>query len=234
MTQQKQDKYLILGASRGGTTILAAALGAHPHVAILDEDMFGSFVKIIGGKTPGVKLCVPNQIELNKRWHFFYKLWVLSGFLRKSLLMNKVPRSPLSIRDYDRYGSIRHVCILRHPAGVIPAIMNREGRSQEVAAYRWRRCVEVFKELDDNPNYSPVFVSFEKLVMQPADTLRGLCSQLGIVFDQEMLSAPSRNTRYTGTGFDSTKADYEDKQTIWESLPPPVREIYNELEQKAL
>jgi len=63
----EDEKYLLLGASRGDTTILAAALGAHPDVAMLDQDMNGAFNKIIGGKIPGVKLCVPNHIELDKK-----------------------------------------------------------------------------------------------------------------------------------------------------------------------
>lgn len=228
------DKYLILGASRGGTTIIASALGSHPSVAILDEEMSGALNKITGGKIPGVKLCIPNQIELDRRWHPLFKLGLMSGYLRKSMIMNRVPLSPLSIRDYDRFGNIRHICIIRHPAGVISAIMNRENRSQKVALYRWRRCLEVFKAIDQDPSYNPVFISFENLVIAPEETLRSLCSEIDLEFAEQMLSAPTRNTRYTSGSFDSTKANYEHSELIWHFLPESICELYKTLNSKAL
>lgn len=225
---------MILGTSRGGTTIMAAALGAHPLITILDEDMTGAFDKVVGGKTPGVKLCVPNQIEIEKRWHPIFYIGLSNGRFRKSLLMNKVPRSKLNIHDYTQYGDIKHICILRHPAGVIPSIMNRENRSQDVALYRWKRTVEIFNELYNTPAYSPVFISFEKLIKTPEKTLRSLCENLGVNYSEEMLTAPSKNSRYTKNSFDFSKAQYQDEEAIWDIIPDSIRSLYKTIDEKTL
>lgn len=222
-------RYMILGTSRGGTTILAAALGAHPLVAVLDEDMTGAFDRITGGKIPGIKLCVPNQIELDKRWNPIFRIGLTGGYFRKSLFMNKIPKSSLNIRDYGNFGDIKHICILRHPAGVIPSIINREHRSEKVAIYRWQRTIEVFNELNSDRTFAPVYISFEKLITNPEDTLQKLCANLGIPYSSQMLEAPSRNARYTGSNFDSRKGIYINKEEIWRKIPQDTRRLYEKL-----
>lgn len=229
MDKQADVKFMVLGASRGGTTLLAAALGAHPKVAMLDEDMSGAFDRVVGGKIAGVKLCVPNQIEFERRWNPLYAPGLLGGAMRKSLFMNRQPKSRLSIRDYDRFGPIRHIGIARHPAGVIPAIMKRENRGIAVASYRWQRCMNVFKALSGESAYKPVFVTFEDLVRQPEGTLKALCAALEIDFSAQMLEAPSRNDRYQSKGFDPVKAEYEDEEAIWTKLPAGAKVLYDEI-----
>ena len=222
-------KILLLGASRGGTTLLAAALGAHSRIAMLDEDMGLALNRITGGKIPAVKLCVPNQIELQRRWHWIYAPGMLTGSLRKSLFMSRVPKSRYAIRDYDRLGTVRHVCILRHPAGVIGAIQAREKRSAKVAQYRYRRHLQIFQSLLDDPAYQPVLVSFEALVRQPETILAALCRALGLEFEAIMLDAPIRNSRYPSDGFDASKADYDEAELIWQQLPAAARAQYETL-----
>ena len=205
-TEPAGGHILVLGVSRGGTTLLAAALGAHSRVAMLDEDFSGAFARVTGGKIGGVKLCVPNQVELSRRWHPLYALGTWNGVLRKSHLMNRVPRSPLSIRDHQALASLTPVCILRDPRAVVAAIMGRENRSRRVALYRWRRCLEVFLELERDRDRPPVFVDFDRLVTRPEVTLRALSGRLGLDYEAAMLQAPARNERYPGPVFDVAKA----------------------------
>ena len=228
------QKYLILGASRGGTTILAAALGSHPSVAILDEEQTGALNRLTGNKIAGVKLCVPNQVELDRRWNPVFSPGLSCGFFRKSMFMSKMPKSRLSIRDYDAFGEIRHICILRHPAGVIPSIVKRERRSSKVACYRWQRCIEVFADLDRDARYDPIFISFERLVSEPERTLRRLSEALGLEFSECMLGAPSNNVRYQSQGFDAAKAEYENADQIWDQLPKELKGLYTDLCEKSL
>jgi hypothetical protein len=226
----EKEKIMVLGASRGGTTILAATLGSHSRVAMLDEDLSGAFVRITGNKIPAVKLCVPNQIEFEKRWSPLYRLGLMNGFFRKSAFMNRIPKSPRSIADYHAQGGIRPVCVLRHPAGVIPAIMKRENKKEKVAVYRWQRCLAVFKTLQQDGRYNPVFVSFEKLVTAPEPTLRALCDALGLPYEDQMLAAPQNNERYTQKTFEPAKAAYEKQDEIWSLLPPRCRDDYRMIE----
>ncbi len=224
-----EAKFLVLGAARGGTTILSSALGAHSQIAMLDEDMGMAFTRVTGGKIPAVKLCVPNQIELTRRWQPIFGPGMWAGRFRKSLFMSKIPKSPYSIRDYDEYGPIRHICILRHPAGVMPAVMKRENRSLAVASYRYRRCVEVFADLVADETSNPVIVSFERLVSEPEEVLRNLMDKLELPFEVQMLEAPSRNQRYTASAFDASKGVYEETDAIWSKLPDSTRSRYEQI-----
>jgi hypothetical protein len=197
---------MVLGVSRGGTTLLAAALGAHSRVAMLDEDFSGAFAKVTGGKIGGVKLCVPNQVELTRRWRPVYALATWNGVLRKSHLMNRVPRCPLSIRDHQALAALTPVCVLRDPRAVVAAIMGRENRRRKVAVYRWRRCLEIFQELERDRETPPVFVDFDRLVTEPEATLKALAVALNLDYERAMLQAPARNERYASGDFDSSKA----------------------------
>ncbi|MGE4314154.1 MAG: hypothetical protein AB7E85_07785 [Pseudobdellovibrionaceae bacterium] len=230
MSDNKRDFYLILGASRGGTTLLAAALGAHPDIAMFDEDKSDAFTRITGGKTAGTKLCIPNQIEYKRRWHPLCALLTLNGFLRKSRLSARLPRSPYSIMDFAAMGHMRPICILRSPSGVLKGIQTREHRSLCVAKYRWKRCLEVFDILNENPEFSPVFVSFEKLVREPEQTLKNLCAALNIKYDPKMLEAPASNQRYeTASGFDPSKARHDADEDVWDNFDADVKSRYDRI-----
>lgn len=208
---------LVLGTSRGGTTIITAALGSHPDIAMLDEEFTGAVYHITGGKIRGNKLCVPNQLEWNRRYHVWYRLLGFSGFLRKRMLYNLIPRSELSLKDYLDRGPVQPVCIVRNPHAVIDSIVKRERRSAKVAAYRWQRCIALMTEICNQPNLhdnllQPAVLSFEGLIQAPQSSLENLCQAIGIPFHDAMLDAPSRNERYTTSGFDTTKINNHDDQ----------------------
>ncbi len=79
-----------------------------------------------------------------------------------------------------------------------------------------------------------VLISFERLVQHPEATLRQLCLALDIEFEPTMMEAPSRNSRYGGQHFDSTKADYPDEDHIWTSLNADDRLRYEYLLEQCL
>lgn len=207
---------VLLGAARGGTTLLATAVGAHPQVACLDEDLTCAHDRIVGGKIRAVKLCVPNHVELTRRWTPWATPGLWFGSTRKSLWMNRRPLSRYSIADITELGDTQHVGIVRDPRAVIAAIRRRENRSPKVAAYRVRRCVEVLEGLSELAARPPAIVAFDRLVQAPEAVLRALCDRLEIAFDPGMLDAPTVNRRYPGIGFDperSGAAGHDDPST---------------------
>lgn len=197
---------LILGASRGGTTLLATALGAHPRIACLDEDLTGAFDRIVGDKVRALKLCVPNHVELHRRWNPLYTPGLWFGATRKSLAMNRLPKSPRSIADLHALGDTQCIAILRDPRAVLGAIAKRERRSVRVAAYRWQRAIEVADGLSGLPGRPPVMIDFDRLVREPEAVLAGVCSRLELGFDDGVLAAPAFNRRYPGRAFDAGRA----------------------------
>jgi len=58
---------LIIGAPRSGTTLLAAMIGAHSKVAMLIEDRFFSIKKLTGKEVLANKLCIPHQLEIDRK-----------------------------------------------------------------------------------------------------------------------------------------------------------------------
>ena len=230
----EMDYLMVLGVSRGGTTLSAAALGAHSRIAMLDEDMTGAMARVTGGKIGAVKLCVPNQVELDRRWHAVYRIGTWNGALRKSRIMNRVPRSPLSIRDHGRFGRLRHVCVLREPGAVIASIMNRENRSLAVASYRWRRAMEIFECLDRENAPAPVLLSFERLIRSPEESLRTLSARLGLEFETSMLEAPARNERYRAAEFDPARAETVSDPSLLSDLSEKDWARYRLLDEKAI
>ena len=197
---------IVLGASRGGTTLLATALGAHPDIACLDEDLTGAFDLVVGGKIRAVKLCVPNHVELTRRWTPVLTPGLWFGTTRKSLFMNRWPKSRHALTDLSRLGDVQPVGIVRDPQAVLGAIRRRENRSLKVAAYRWTRCIEVLDGLGSLAARPPLIVSFDRLVEAPEATLTALSRALAIAFDPAMLSAPQVNRRYPNAGFDASRA----------------------------
>jgi hypothetical protein len=197
---------LVLGAARGGTTLLATVLGAHPKIACLDEDLCGAFDLIVGGKIKGVKLCVPNHVELDRRWRPVFTPGLWFGASRKSLWMNRQPKSRQSIRDLIALGDTQCVVILRAPEAVIGSIGRRENRSLRVAAYRWTRSVAVADGLMETAGRPPIIVDFDRLVSAPGEVTRGLCAGLDLDETPAMLAAPALNTRYPEATFDPARA----------------------------
>lgn len=206
---------LVLGASRGGTTLLATVLGAHPDIACLDEDLSGAFDLIVGGKIKGLKLCVPNHVELDRRWRPVFTPGLWFGASRKSLFMNRQPKSRRSIRDLMALGDTQCVVVLRDPRAVIGSIARRENRTRTVGAYRWTRTVEVAEALYRESGRPLVVVDFDRLVRDPEAVIRGLCDCLDVAHAPSMLTAPSLNSRYPEADFDATRggaAGHEDER----------------------
>jgi len=60
--------FLVIDPPRSRTTLLAAMLGCHTEIGILNEDVSGEWLRrILGKRVAGNKLCVPNQIQLKPK-----------------------------------------------------------------------------------------------------------------------------------------------------------------------
>ena len=225
---------LVMGTARGGTTLLTASLGAHPDIAMLDEEFTGAVFRVTGGKIRGNKLCVPNHLEWKKHWHWSLRLAGLNGFLRKRKLYNLIPRSELSLVHYMQRAPLQPVCVLRDPNAVIHSIKTREHRTTGIAVYRWCRYMEIVEQLlegaSSTPNLAqPVIVSFEGLVAQPEAALRALCDSLSMPFSTQMLEGPQRNVRYPRQGFESDKGRSDGKPNYLDRIPVTALQRYERL-----
>jgi Sulfotransferase family len=196
---------VVLGAPRSGTTLLATALGVHPGVALLSEECEGGMFTFVGGKLPGVKLCVPNHVDLDRRWHWYYEPLRRVRWLRQNFNY-RLPRSRLSLRDMAARAELKIVCILRDPRANLDALRRRGGRSEAVCRDMLRRMYRLYERLPGEPGIEVQFIAYERFVHDPEAQLRGLCRWLELPFDPGMLEAPRLNLAYPEAGFRTDRA----------------------------
>jgi hypothetical protein len=205
MAPTRGTAIVVLGAPRSGTTLLATAIGAHPLIALLFEDPYGSMFRVLGGKLPAVKLCTPNQIEIDRRWRAIYGSIEWNGWLRKHVAY-LLPRSRLSLRDMAKLAEIKAVCLVRDPGGNIDALRRRENKPVGISRYLLRRTYSIYEQLAAEPGIDARIVSFDRFVREPEGQLRRLCLWLDLPFDARMLDAPRLNPLYPEETFRGDKS----------------------------
>jgi hypothetical protein len=228
---------LVLGVARSGTTLLCAAIGAHSRVCMLDEFMGNGFRFMSGGKVKGVKLCVPNQIQPDRKWKSWFRLFHMNGVLRKSALSLSFPTSRLSLTDYRKFPDLRIVCTLRPVDDVVSSIVNRANRSRRVALRHWVDGVRIIERQVSEQRTEILLVRFDSLVADTRASLGRVCEFLGLEFEERMLQAHSFNARYRSDRIDPSKArrrDDENLAFLQGEIPADAQEAYNSLVAQAV
>ena len=176
----QRQHLLITGAPRSGTTLVAAMIGRHTEVALLNEDQGWAMNRVLSKTVVGNKRCIPNQIELKKNPPFAFK------FLKKLNLIKEFPASQYCIEDYLTLPNARVIAVVRNGNDVISSIMRRGKSSFEVAAYRWCRAVEIVQEIRERYPDQLLVVSFEGVVLDPEGSLKKMTAFLGLEFQPGM------------------------------------------------
>lgn len=196
---------VVLGTPRSGTTLIANIIGMHPSIAMMFEDLHGGAFRVIGGKIPAVKLCTPNQVDLDRRWSPMNRVIGLSGWLRKNVGY-RMPTSRVSLRDMMGAADLRIVCLIRDPLRALDAMRRRERLSERVCRDVLARTYRLFAELGREPLVRCQVVSFDRLLQTPEPQVRKLCDWLGLAFEPAMLDAPRHNHLYPEAGFRTDRA----------------------------
>ncbi len=217
----KKTFLLVLGTPRSGTTLLAAMIGCHDEVAMLNED-FGSAVRnLVGKRIMGNKLCVPNQIELTKRGAAWRRVFKRRGYLQYQ------PSSDLSIADYLSDRPCKLVATVREGNAVISSIMKRGEQPYKLAAYRWCRGIEVLHELNARRDVPLLLLSFDELVSEPEQAMRAVARHLDVPYQPEMLEGYAHTPIYNNKGIDASKAKRPRSEGADFNLESRYPEIYD-------
>lgn len=201
---------LVIGAPRSGTTLLAAMLGSHPDVAILNEEFQGAMASVFSKRVRGVKLCTPNQIELDRKTHP-----VLALAQSRSVAVRRVagrlgiPRSRWSIRDYLRLPNPHIVAIIRDKPSVVASMTRRNQYgfvTPKLAEARWSRTLQMLRRLQGEKSPLAV-VAYPELVRTPAVVMRRLTGWLGLEWSPAVLTGYEHTPQYPGRrAIDAAKA----------------------------
>lgn len=209
-----QANLLILGAARSGTTLLAAMLASHSQIGVLFEDLWGGAGRILVKRYKGVKLCIPNQIELRYRWSILDLLIARIPKLNTMPPLFKTATSKYSIADYLLNDELKIVAIIRDFDSVTSSRLKRTKRTNEVAVSEWSRAVEVIHALYEDHKERMIIVKFNSLVKAPEQTAKALCTFLEIEFEQGMLQAHKHTPIYRTDKIDASKAATSEKITM--------------------
>ncbi len=214
--------FLVIGAGRGGTSLIAALLDSHPHLVV-------AFERYAKALLMGQALRGDDAARFDVRTNAFYNACV--GEAERypdSLWGNKItteqlfdlerhnlffPDEPVDVLDafFNRILAQRKlVFILRDGRTCVRSKMARTGQPLEVACERWLYSVRVHDFLICRP--AAMSIKYESLLTEPVDTLGSVCEFLGVRYDSRMLAgtAHSRmNPDYRHDGLDTSKLDLE-------------------------
>ena len=211
-----KNKLLILGVPRSGTTLLTSMIGAHPDIAMLNEDLSFAMHTIVSKPVVGNKLCIPNQIQLEPT--------LLSRISRRYDFRIYRSRSIISINEYLKDDDLKLIIILRDPRAAISSMMKRGNQTFNEAVYRWQQGTEISSTLRSREEDRTLLVSFEVLVQDPQLVMEAVCEFSDIEFDAGMLEGWKGHS-YSNRGRIQTQKAHAGKEV---NLPRDLQEHWSE------
>jgi hypothetical protein len=212
--------FLILGAGRGGTSLLAGLLDQHSGVEVGFELFSIDCLMGQGLQTHGEDSMIAQRVQAfrsacqQEALRFPGKLWgnkitteQLAG-LEDHKLAN--PTDPVRIVDYffhQGLPDVKIVFILRDGRTCVRSKINRTGQSVELACARWNFSVDVYRFLQTRHS-NTICLKYEDLLAQPMACLEAVCAFLGLAYEPGMLSGTDNAKMlpdYRQPGLDTSK-----------------------------
>lgn len=211
--------FLVIGAGRGGTSLLAASLAGHPDIAMAIE-LFGwthlmglAFAHsdpkaIFAERTRAFREGCLAEIRRHapRKWGDKLTTEHLFGLEDHNAL--NPPYQDVIERFFEEVvPEFQIVYIMRDGRACIASKVRRTGQSWEHAAFRWHYAVSVLKTLQklERPVH---LLKFENLVSDPRGQLDEVCRYLGLPFHEAVLQqTASANVlpEYRCSEFDRSK-----------------------------
>ena len=202
--QQGRFGFLVIGAGRGGTSLLAALLDNHPRLAV-EFELFA--VELLMGAAPSRGSTLADRV--NSRASAFRhaceavarrtpdrfwgnkitteQLFVLEEMPQPRLGNPREPRPALDHLFGEALKGIRVVFILRDGRACVSSKVARTSQPWELACDRWLYSVSVYEYLGLRGR-DVLRVRFEELLERPQAVLREVCQFLSIEPHPAMMS----------------------------------------------
>jgi len=206
---KKKFNILVLGAGRGGTSLIASLLDAHPKLEIaLEAHAQKHLVSVARGpdaqeSAERLKLFIKACQKDASRSHF--PTWGNKitteqlGFLES----NNQPEKGKALVYQKLLRSKKIIFITRDGRSCIPSKMQRTGCDLQTALNYWQHSVNYLWFLRSQADVQLITLKFEDLLIQPETELKRLCDFLKIDYSPEMLK---------GTGSNRIHSDYRQKE----------------------
>ena len=215
-------KFLIVGAGRGGTSLLAGLLDYHPGLEVGFELYASAY--LMGNKLPysGPKLLqkraktFADACKLHSKNHsqapWGNKITTEQIYALDTDVRSQV-NGDVDVLDtlFNKYLKKRKVVfILRDGRACINSKVKRTGQPLELACERWQYSVECYRFFQTRHAYN-VCIKFEDLLLEPRKTLTRVCDFLDIPYTDDMLK---------GTGNEKMLTDYQSDKLDTSKIKP--------------
>ena len=231
--------FLVIGAGRGGTSLLAGLLDCHERLEVGFE-MFSE------GYLAGVALPAAGPDLFEARAGAFVRACVEEAARHPDRIFgNKItteqllgledhnvanPGAPVDVLDafFNRQMKGRKIVfILRDGRTCVRSKVARTGQSVEQACARWKYSAEVYRFLSSR-HENNVRIRFEDLVLRPEPTLAGVCAFLGVPYQASML----QGTRNSKLRPEYRREQFDDSKLALDDIPPGcIDRIRDDLER---
>lgn len=207
-------EFLIVGAGRGGTSLLAGLLDAHPELEVGFEVDSTEHLMARGQKVPRPSVERASRFRARcdelgadsavPRWGNKITTEQLRG-------LEDDERPPQDVLEHffnDVFRDVHVVFVLRDGRSCVRSKMNRRGFDVASACDRWRYSVTVHDALVGRPKTS--ILRFEDLVCDPKTTLTPVCESLGTSWSPLMLdgtASEKMRPEYRRSGLDQQASD---------------------------
>jgi hypothetical protein len=212
-------RFLVMGAGRGGTSLLHSCLSAHPRLDLAYEhameDLLGygiehkDFSRIYEERTRRFLEKCYSEAEKSRPKLWGNKITTEQLFgLEDHFVMNP-PYADMAEMFFEQtLPDIPVAFIIRDGRACVASKVKRTGQPLILATFRWRYSVRVYRYLRERrPN--SLTLRFEDLLRAPEQELRRVCEFLGVNFEEEMLKRTQNQSmpvEYRQSTFDQSKA----------------------------
>ena len=212
---------LVLGAGRGGTSLIGALLDAHSQLEIALEEHVNDYIVPADYRQ---KLAQP-QKALNG----FIQACEADGKRSKQRYGNKLTTEQLGfVEDFGRNTLLREalvkdlfkarklVFISRDGRNCIHSKMERTGADYATALFYWKHSVNLLKYLEQQP-IEMHRLKYEDLLAKPEETLADVCQFLCLQMESQMWEGSNSNRiseQYRQKGLDLSKIEVVEDERI--------------------
>ena len=216
----KKNLFLIVGCGRSGTTLIKSILNHHNNVSVVHETFyFDNIVKNLN-KRKNVTYAEAIEYLLSRWWlkesgftmesilnqlpddkgskydpYLLFQAMLLSSSEEEQVIQigEKTPSHINYIDEIiEKVPALKVIQMIRDPRAVFTSYSKTNVGSNQVlpVVREWSNAYKVYTRHMNSPNY--LLVKYEDLATSPEQTLRSICSFLGVDFTNDLLSFYAR------------------------------------------
>ena len=193
-SKKTKPYFLVIGAGRGGTSLLAAMLDYHSRLSLGFEAFSVPF--LMGEDLPEGK-----KLDIDERLNQFVSRCKETANSSNEFWGDKITTEQIaSLAEcneatwpnyLERFiaqaiGSQKVVFILRDGRTCVDSKMRRTGQAYELAVERWKTSIQIWDYLTKS-SVAMHTVTYEDLLAKPKEVLLGICDFLEVTFEEHML-----------------------------------------------